>query len=408
MLKRIRLTNFKSFVDEEVKLAPLTLLVGANASGKSNLLDAIRFLQALVFDLTLDEILNGEKKARPDSWPGILGRSGEAARIGKSSFTIDSSWLAPTLGPSAEPNTSEWIPKRVEIQHRIVCQTNPVTVLEEDLTGPENARLKATLASQPENQLKIEQTFAGTFSIEADRSLLVFENGRDPGLHLENRELLTSLKVALEAVRFLGINPTEMRDYGRRGYPLGEEGRNISGVLADLCESKSEKASLIHWLVELCAPEVEDIDFLEVKELGDVMAILVEKGGRRISARSISDGTLHFLGMLLALRTAEPGSVLLIEEIEADLHPTRIRLLVEYLETVTRKRDLQIIATTHSPVVLQWLSDETLRNTIVFGRVPDYEGTIMRRLGELPHFSEVLQRNSIDELFTTGWLEMAL
>lgn len=408
MLKRIRLVDFKSFVDEQVELAPLTLLVGANASGKSNLLDAIRFLQGLVFNLTLDEILNGEKKARPDSWPGIRGRAGEAARIGKSSFTIDSSWLAPTLGPSSEPNTAEWIPNQVEIQHRIICQTNPVTVLEEDLTGPESARLKATLASQPENQLKVEQTFAGTFSIEADRSLLVFENGRDPGLRPENRELLTSLRSALEAVHFLGINPMEMRDYGRRGYPLGEEGRNISGVLADLCENEDEKASLIHWLTELCAPEVEDIDFLEIKELGDVIAMLVEKGGKRISARSISDGTLHFLGILLALRTADPGSVVLIEEIEAGLHPTRVRLLVEYLEAVTSELDIQIIATTHSPVVLQWLSEESLRNTIVCGRVPEYEGTIMRRLSELPHLFDVLQRTGIDELFTTGWLEMAL
>jgi AAA15 family ATPase/GTPase len=41
MLKRIRLIDFKSFVDEEVEVAPLTLLVGANASGKSNFLESL-------------------------------------------------------------------------------------------------------------------------------------------------------------------------------------------------------------------------------------------------------------------------------------------------------------------------------------------------------------------------------
>lgn len=199
-----------------------------------------------------------------------------------------------------------------------------------------------------------------------------------------------------------------MRGYGRRGYPLGTEGQNVSGVLADLSDDPDDERSLVAWLAELCAPEIVDLDFLEVKELGDVMAVFVEKGGKRISARSISDGTLHFLGTLLALRTAEPGSILLIEEIETGLHPTRIRLLVEYLEAVTRERQIQVIATTHSPVVLQWLSDESLRNTVVFGRVPDREGTIMRRIGDLPHFEEVIQRKGIDELFTTGWLEMAL
>jgi predicted ATPase len=179
-------------------------------------------------------------------------------------------------------------------------------------------------------------------------------------------------------------------------------------VLADICQNIDEKSSIVDWLVELCAPEIEGLDFLEIKELGDVMVMFVEKGGKRISARSISEGTLHFLGLLLALQTTKPGSVILIEDIEAGLHPTRIRLLVEYLEMVTRERQIQVIATTHSPVVLQWLSDESLRNAIVFGRVPEHEGTIMRRLGDLPHFDEVVQRKEIGELFTTGWLEMAL
>lgn len=221
-------------------------------------------------------------------------------------------------------------------------------------------------------------------------------------------EYASILSEALKVVRMLEINPFVMRGYGRRSPYFGDNGENFSGALAVLLGDSITRESFIHWLAELCAPEIEDLDFLEVKELGDVMAMFVEKGGKRISARSVSDGTLQFLGTLLALRTAEPGSVILIEEIETGLHPTRIRLLVEYLETVTRERDIQVIATTHSPVVLQWLSDESLRNTVVFGRVPEHEGTIMRRLGDLPHFEEVIQKKGIEELFSTGWLEMAL
>jgi predicted ATPase len=82
MLKRIRLKDFKSFVDEEVELAPLTLLVGANASGKSNFLDALRLLQGLSLDLALAQILEGEDNSRPDAWPGIRGRTSETPRFG--------------------------------------------------------------------------------------------------------------------------------------------------------------------------------------------------------------------------------------------------------------------------------------------------------------------------------------
>jgi predicted ATPase len=218
----------------------------------------------------------------------------------------------------------------------------------------------------------------------------------------------SALSVALYRLRFPDIQPRRMRGYGKRHLPLGDDGSNISGVLARLCDDLGVKRTLVEWMAELCAPELADLDFIEVQELGDVMAVLVEKGGRRITARSLSDGTLRFLGLLVALRTAEPGSVILIEEIEADLHPMRIRLLIEYLQAVTRERDVQVIATTHSPVVLQWLDDETLNRAIVFGRVPERDGTLMRRLGDLPNFGEIVKRKGIDQLFTTGWLEMAL
>ncbi len=61
---------------------------------------------------------------------------------------------------------------------------------EETLGGQSDAWLRATGEGQMESQLKVEQASAGTFFIKADRSLLAFENGRDPGLHPENRGLL--------------------------------------------------------------------------------------------------------------------------------------------------------------------------------------------------------------------------
>jgi predicted ATPase len=350
MLERLRLTDFKSFVDQEAELAPLTLLVGANASGKSNFLDAIRVLVGLSLGLSIVEVLDGEERVAADRWPGIRGGSRETARVGTSSFAIESTWRVPEL----------------EFKYLVRCPVRGVLV--------------------------------DTFEKVDGQPLAVGESVSHQ----------RALQAALSRVRLLAIAPPRMRGYGRRSAPLGDEGKNISGVLARLCDDPAEKRAIVEWLAELCSPELADLDFIEVPELGDVMAVLVEKGGRRITARSLSDGTLRFLGTLVALRTAEPGSVILMEEIEADLHPTRIRLLVEYLEAVTRERDVQIIATTHSPVVLQWLGEEALKRTLVFGRVPEREGTLMRRLGELPHFDEIVKRKGIGALFTTGWLEMAL
>lgn len=392
MLKRIRLKDFKSFVDEEVKLAPLTLLVGANASGKSNFLDALRVLRGTAFDLTLGKILHGENRATPDAWAGIRGKAEEVARFGKGIFTVESFWDSPGLAESFT-------------HHSITCSISPYVCLVDESLNTDTDSLQLTASEDG-----FIEIFPGA-KVGSESSLISGINQLYRQGFVVNLPVFAAaarLSGFIESLTFLSIKPSEMRDFGRRGDPLGEDGHNLSGVLADLCEDTERKQSLVHWLAELCAPEIEDIDILKVRELGDVMAMFVEKGGKRISARSVSDGTLHFLGTLLALRTAEPGSVILIEEIETGLHPTRIRLLVEYLETVTRERDIQVIATTHSPVVLQWLSDETLRNTVVFGRVPEHEGTIMRRLGDLPHFEEVIQKKGIEELFSTGWLEMAL
>ncbi|MFN9289549.1 MAG: AAA family ATPase, partial [Planctomyces sp.] len=56
MIKSISLVNFKSYVNARIQLAPLTFMIGANASGKSNALEAIRLLSWLAQGSRLDDI----------------------------------------------------------------------------------------------------------------------------------------------------------------------------------------------------------------------------------------------------------------------------------------------------------------------------------------------------------------
>lgn len=420
MLQRVRLTDFKSFVDEEVTLAPLTILLGANASGKSNFLDAFRFLQQTIFDLTFADILDGERSR--SGWQGIRGGASEAARLGTSVFAIESTWRLPDLeeweAVKELPPSDQW----VELTHRLACRTAPKTQLEAESLG--RGRQEGSLyrtGAVREDEIEVPwpkrpwngtQPGASTTWLSRDQTLawtvLGSINPGSPRVPSEVADYTSILSEGLKYLRFPSPEPARMRTYGRRDSSLQDDGSNLSGVLADLCADPTEKRSLVDWLSELCAPEIADIDFIEVPELRDVMAVLVEKSGKRISARSLSDGTLRFLGLLLSLRTAPPGSVVFLEDIESHLHPTRIKLLVEYLDAVTRTRGVQVIATTHSPVVLSWLTKEALGDAIVFGRIPEREGTVMHRLADLPHFEEVSKLKGADELFSTGWLEMAL
>lgn len=215
------------------------------------------------------------------------------------------------------------------------------------------------------------------------------------------------LQDELSNTLFLDLKPSAMREWSNPNAPFGAEGENFAGRLAaHFSKDPTAQRTVVDWLRELCAPEIDNLDF-DRSKVGDVLLRLFEKGGREVTARSISDGTLRFLGLFVALNV-EAYPVVVIEEIDTGLHPTRLRALVELIQQVPRERPVQIIATTHSPTLLQWLSAESLRDVVVFGRLPDREGTIMRRLGDIDHVEEALKHDSIDELFSTGWMEMAL
>lgn len=365
MLTTLTLDNFKSFRHAELELSRLTLLVGANASGKSNVFDAIRFLQGLGLGMSPADVLRGRLEGGREIWPGIRGGAGEIVRYAERQLRLRSLWSREGISYHHEIAYTTDPPLGITVEHAGRAGQNPIY-------GGDNLSMLG---------------------------------------YVKKGDLLAPLVDAIRSASFLDINPRRMRDYvPKSSIQLGSEGQNVSAAVYQLCQEEGRKQDLLDWISELCAPELSDIDFV-LTELGDVMLVLVEKDGARISARSLSDGTLRFLGELTALLTAPPGSLLLIEEIENGLHPARIHLLVELLTGLTAERDVQILATTHSPQVLGALAvadPELAKAALVFGRAPDEPGTIARRLGDLPHFEEVAERRGIEHLFTTQWLERAL
>jgi predicted ATPase len=100
--------------------------------------------------------------------------------------------------------------------------------------------------------------------------------------------------------------------------------------------------------------------------------------------------------------------VLVIEEIEKGLHPSRLRLLLELMRSQSKRTGTQVFATTHSPTLLAWLTEEDRKTTFVCTRDADSGATKMRSLAEIPRFEELIEEGShIDELFAEGWLESA-
>ncbi|NNB96739.1 AAA family ATPase [Corallococcus exiguus] len=402
MLESIHLKNFKSFADAEVKLAPVTVLVGANASGKSNLLDALRLVQRLELGWTLTEALQGRREAGREVAPALRGGSMGLARSADALVELTLRWslgaesLTHGMGIEVRGEPSfRW--ERVKLPDPLsgVVESKPIKGLPLYSELIEKVSEAGPLGEQ-----------VITRHIPMDASESVHPDAmRQFFITHPSGPVLRTLKDAL----FLEVVPARMRGYSpQQDIEIGAEGENISSVLWALSHRHPDtQQEWVDWLAELCGPEIVGLDFSRT-ELGDVMLVLVEKDGTRTPARSLSDGTLRFLGTLVALRTVREGSIVILEEPETGLHPQRIHLLVEFLEAVARERQLQVILTTHSPQVLMALSPEALKSTVLCARSPEHPGTVLRRLGDLPHFEEVSKHSNIEHLFTTGWLERAL
>lgn len=89
MLTSLQLVDFKNFRDETLYMGPLTVIVGANASGKGNLRDAFRLLHGIGRGYTLSEIIGGKYGVggQPE-WAPIRGAVDEIVRFGRHDFTL--------------------------------------------------------------------------------------------------------------------------------------------------------------------------------------------------------------------------------------------------------------------------------------------------------------------------------
>jgi predicted ATPase len=389
MLQKLRLCDFKSFADQIVELGRTTFLVGANASGKSNFFDALRFLHGICRgDLSVSEVLNGGWEGEREMWPGIRGGVAECARSGTHGFRIESFWLRGGH----------------HIEHAITCDLRGEPSITEESLRVDGDLL--WLARDGMVQLKRADGSRTSHPRSATRSML---GQVVAAAELDRRIEEVAFWQIPRSLVALDLRPAEMRHHVQaQARSIGHDGRFLSAVLKRLVADADQKRDLLDWLSEFCAPAITDIEFDETTRLREVMLVLAETTGTRVSARSLSDGTLRFLGELVALLSAPDDSILLLEEIENGLHPARIHLLVELIEALTQTGNRQVIATTHSPLALAALSDAALEKSVVFAHPGNASGSIMRNLGELPHFREVKERRGVDYLFTTQWLERAL
>ncbi len=413
MLKKLRLEYFKNFKNAELHLGSFTILVGTNASGKSNIRDAMRFLHGICRGYNLAEIM-GEKYVEGGvlQWRGIRGGTREAGFQNSEIFSLEISFFIDyegcqretTYRIEVEPGTGSRIP-RVHAERLLVKDFEDEDVIFEAKHFPQ-------IEGQPFSFKFYKQNFSlGTIpSYQPVIYQIVSKDFQQFFIPYQKilsivREIAQKSLDAFDDIRFLDLNPEAMRLPSFPGQTiLGDRGENLSSVLLDICQDPQKKETLLEWIQELTPMDAKDFEF-PTDFTGKTLLNLVEKNGQKISAYSASDGTLRFLAIIAALLGSEPAKIYFFEELDNGIHPTRLHLLIQLIERQVSQGKIQIIATTHSSQLLRLISPQTLELVSLIYRLENRPDAKIIRILDIPNAQEILEKQSLAHLHESAWLE---
>ena len=408
MITSIRLKNFKNFVDETLRVGSFTILVGANASGKSNIRDAFRFLSGIGRGYTLAEIFGGKREA---GWSPIRGAMNEIVRFGQKTFSIEvglklggKEWHYSIEVSRSMNNTLHVTKEKLKIGLKTVYN-----VLRDDtdhlqVTGDNPSLPLGYPVKQITFRFRLERPFLSALSQRSVEPDTEFDLG--PGLPeiFQVRDMEKALQEFAQ-MRFPELSPDRMREPAAPGATrLGDNGENLPVVLQKICADPKRKEILAGWIAELTPMDVEGFEF-PLDPSGRVHLWLCEKNGTKVSAYSASDGTLRFLVMLAVLLGENPNGLYFFDEIDTGIHPARQWLLLELIEKQAAKRGIQVVATTHAPDFLTFINDSTFEHLSVVGRLEDSQDAIIRPVAELPNAKELRTSQGLGRLLTGAWME---
>ncbi len=415
MIKSLRLERFKNFRDATLQLGPLTVVVGTNASGKSNLRDGFRFLHGMSRGYSLAEII-GEKYVEGGilQWKGIRGGTREVALYGEKDFGLTTE-AEIEAGSPLFPSIAKHF-----IQVGVGEPVTPPYVTRESFRWAWNTLFDSHDEYDPPEQeghpyIFVRLTKAGYGNRKLGKRLRFLDNQsvlsqfRDrKEVNKSHRDSANAFLSSLESMRFLDLSPEAMKLPSVPGQTiLGDRGENLSSVLYSICRDSQAKQAVTQWVRELTPLDVVDFDFVP-DQTGRILLTLIEANGERTSAYSASDGTLRFLTLIAALMGPDTARFYFLEEIDNGIHPTRLFLLLQLIEQCAEERSIQIVTTTHSPQLLAMLSEKARKHVSLVYRA---QGTTEARIvpvSQIPQAETLFQSQNLGRLLESGWLEDAV
>lgn len=409
-MQRFDITNFKSYRQATLELgntgsprSPLTVLIGANASGKTNLIEGLRLLSTVASGTRLDTIRPGPSDA------DLRGNLRDLGFRGSRRFSFACAAKVPEYSSYRlemelrEGDRLHITDERIESPERAVplfAVVEPSAGLGSDIgvgydnfkRGGRKPRINCTDQQSLLSQLQSPARFQNTHR-KALRTV--------PNVAREYEALLRNIAL-------LDPRPRQMRGYSfLNETQLDEHGSNLSGVLCNICTDETLNGQVLEFIRDVPEQDIERIDFIAT-ERGEVMLKLAETfGGQReeYDASQLSDGTLRILAVAAAVLSTPEQGLLVVEEIDNGVHPSRVESLITRICSVASQRGLHVLVTSHNPALLDALPETAIPDVVFCYRDADEGDSRLVRLENLPDLPKLVLQGPLGRLVTSRTLD---
>jgi predicted ATPase len=365
--------NLLSFGPNEpaIELRPLNIIIGPNSSGKSNLIETLELL-----------------RNAPQKLQNVFRESGGINDwLWKGAREKPAASLAVTVEYSKKQNLRYALSFTVNNQ-RFEMADECIECLESENSVP---RKYYSFDNGNSTIYLPDRNYS--FDVDPQRSILA--QRYDPDRYPEISYLADSFS-KIRMYRQWSFGPySPARLPQKADLPndfLEKDCSNLGLILNRLRLYPEIKQKILNYLHSL----YDDIEDFDVRVEGGTVQVFLQERKNTIPASRLSDGTLHFLCLLVILLTPNPPPVICIEEPELGLHPDVLPVLAELFKDASER--CQLLITTHSDILVDAMTD-TPESVMVCER--HNEGTSIKRLSET-ELRPWLEKYRLGELWSSG------
>lgn len=391
MITKLEINGFKSFKDFSIEFSPFTVIAGKNASGKSNLFDALELLSRFASrDL---RAAFPERRGTIEEQFTLLG---DDIRANKMQFAVElliERKIKDNWGRIAELNFPR-LRYELEIGLTKDEQGFETLVVEHELlskipmdhddwakhyigTNSKNKQIWKVFKSGGTKNAFIQTLIEDGVKVIKVRQDGIQGNKRTYFANKVTQTVLSSIEnidfphifAAKEEIRnwkFMQLSPEALRmptkQDAKLSYNITTSGENLAAALYRIKAQDEYNIISISRLLNKFLPEYIKVDVVNDQSNRQFIIELTSRDNRTFTSRVLSEGTLRLLALCIMQYDDSYKGLLCFEEPENGIHPQRIKTMIELLEDMTINTNddqpilRQVVVNTHSPILIKQLA----------------------------------------------------